>query len=290
MAQGLSTDSVALNARSWDYANHAFNQRKGDYVAAMGRGEEVVPPELFAELGPNGTDHILHLMCNDGREAAYISRISGARFDGVDFSAEAIDYARNLNTELGLSNRFTTDDVLYLLNQPAPDTSYTKVLMTLGSLRWVADIPSLLRGIHNRVAAGGLVVVWDFHPVVACLGADARWTRDYPLKSYTYHRSFGVVDYTGDPSAYRMVARNTAADSAYDNPHRVYFSEHPLSSIITAITSDSHYSLVRLREYFFSWEERCLPWLVEDRPRRWISPRGMPAIPLTFVATFRAHE
>jgi hypothetical protein len=100
-----------------------------------------VPHELFAELRPTQADHILHLMCNDGREAAYISFTSGAMIHGVDFSAPAIDYARHLNTELGLSNRFTTDDVMHFLNQPAHSPRYSKVLMTLGGVPPVSWTP-----------------------------------------------------------------------------------------------------------------------------------------------------
>ena len=131
------------NALSWDYANRIFNAHKADYATEIRSGVPVLPSELMDRLAPASSDHILHLMCNDGREAAYISYVSGARITGVDFSPAATEFAQRLNTDLRLSNCFVTEDVRDFLSESDLNNDRpTKVLLTLGSVRWIDDLLS----------------------------------------------------------------------------------------------------------------------------------------------------
>jgi cyclopropane fatty-acyl-phospholipid synthase-like methyltransferase len=88
-------DLLVLNHRSWAYANERFNTWKGDYAEAI-RDGKTMPSRILDLIEPGPSEKILHLMCNDGREAASLTYHCGVQVDGVDFSEQAIDFAQAL--------------------------------------------------------------------------------------------------------------------------------------------------------------------------------------------------
>jgi SAM-dependent methyltransferase len=290
-ATAARASAEALTRSSWEYANRAFNRVKGDFAMAIRDGGQALPDEVLEELDLNRGSRLLHLMCNDGREAAYLSHAYGVHVVGVDFSPSAIAYAESLNDELRLGNDFVTEEALAYLAHMADEPVFDVAMLTLGSLRWVEDLPGLFDGLAQAVRPAGELSLWDFHPLVAALGSGPAFARDYPFYATTYLRSYGVVDYVSDPAGYRLLARRSAKEgTSFENPYRVRFSDYSFQALVGGAVEWDLWRLSAFVEYPFSWEERCLPWLVEDGRGKFVAPSSAPRVPLTFLMRFRRTE
>lgn len=280
MIMPVPDDTFRVNSLSWSYANQRFNRRKGDYANAIRRGRNLPQPVLNI-LQPGRADAILHLLCNDGREAATVTYHSGAKVDGVDFSLDAIDFARRLNSALSQHNNFTNAEAHSYLVQRAT-SRYNKILLTLGSIRWLPDLPAFFKLCARRLPVGGHAVIWDFHPLVHCLDEHRELTRDYPVEPRFYRRHEGVRDYVGTGPEFSLFKRNSDKQPVFRNPHPVQFSEYSCAHLIDAALSQG-FALDKFEEYSFSWEERCFTWLLGMPDGTFSSPPGSPEIPLTFA-------
>jgi SAM-dependent methyltransferase len=286
-ANTASATADELTRSSWEYANRAFNRVKGDFAGAIRDGRQTLPDEVLEHLKLDQGSRLLHLMCNDGREAAFLSRTYGAHVVGVDFSPSAISCAESLNGELGLANDFVTGDVLAYLAHAAQQPAFDFAILTLGSLRWLEDLCGLFDGLARAVRASGELLLWDFHPLVVALGSGPKFERDYPFSATTYLRSYGVVDYVSDPAGYQLLARRADADgTTFENPYRVRFSEYSFEALVAAAVERELWRLSAFVEYPFSWEERCLPWLVHDGCGKFVAPSPAPQVPITFLMRF----
>jgi hypothetical protein len=275
---------LALNQASWTFANERFNRRKGDFAAAIRRGRNL-PARVCSALELTPADRVLHLLCNDGREAAALSFHTGARVDGVDFSDDAVRFARELNFALSLSNTFVAAEAYGFLAQ-APTARYDKILLTPGSLRWLPDLGGFFELCAAWMAPGSTMTVWDFHPIRLCVDDDMRLAHSYPLSPQSYERAEGIRDFAADGADYVLFDRSRDGE-AFDNPHRVYITEYGLGSIIQAAVAGGALVLERVEELGFSWEQRCFPWLEADAEGSFSAPAGVPEIPLTFLLRLR---
>jgi len=281
-------DVLELNRTSWTYANRRFNERKGDFAQAIQNGHG--PPEPFLDiLTPRPTDNILQLLCNDGREAAAISHQTGAYIHGVDFSDDAISFATRLNQHLSLTNRFTVSEVYSYLSSGTPE-KYDKILLTLGSLRWLPDLPAFFNLCSRWLLASGIITVWDFHPLPQCLDEDRRLINNYPLSPTSYKRGEGVRDYVGEQFDFHMFSRRPKQSNVFHNPHPVYISEYSCAHVVTAAIATRCFALTSYIEYPFSWEEKCCSWLVATPNGCYRAPPDVPVLPLTFALQFSLLE
>ncbi len=277
-----------MNRKSWEYANEKFNKIKGDFEEEIKSGGKILPPEVIQELDPLKNEELVHLMCNDGREAAYIASNFESQVWGVDFSSHAIRFAKQINTNLGLNNKFIESDVFEWLN--TTDKDFDKALTTLGSIRWIYNESEYFRSVYNRLRDGGTLLIWDFHPLIKCIDGDMNVVHDYPIETFSFVREEGVHDYISDEDSYSLVSRDDDTEySTYNNENEVYFTHHSISDLITsAIEND--FKLSAFQEYGFIWEEKYLPWLVEVSPRRFETPDQMSQIPLSFIIKLEKSE
>lgn len=273
-------DRLANNQASWAFANDQFNRRKGDYAEAIRRGRNL-PSQVLDALALSGTERILHLLCNDGREAAALSFHAGAHVVGVDFSEEAVRFARDLNVSLSLTNDFVAAEAYSFLEQ-GPTNWYDRILVTPGSIRWLPDLRRFFELCINWLSPSGLLTVWDFHPLRLCLDDDRRLINSYPLSPRSYERE-GIRDYAARRKDYVLFDRCADASQPFKNPHSVYVTEYGLSNVVEAALADHEVRLTRFTELGFSWEQRCFTWHESDAQGVFAAPAGFPAIPLTFL-------
>lgn len=271
---------LADNQASWSYANEHFNRRKGDFAGAIRQGRNL-PSQVLDTLALSRTDRLLHLLCNDGREAAALSFHTGVHVDGVDFSEEAVRFARELNTSLSLTNDFIATEAYSFLEE-GPTIRYDQVLLTPGSIRWLPDLRRFFELCTNWLSVNGLLTVWDFHPLRLCLDEDRRLVHSYPLSPRAYDRE-GIRDYAERGSDYVLFDRRADASQPFRNPHSAYVTEYGLSSIVEAALACHELHLTRFAELGFSWEQRCFAWLEADSDGVFTAPGGFPEVPLTFL-------
>src|SRR5512133_2945020 len=93
------------NRRAWNEATIAHNSHKRDQAAYLRAGGSTLYPEELALLGDLAGKSLLHLQCNAGQDTLSLAQ-RGALVTGVDISDTAVDFARQLSAESGISGTF----------------------------------------------------------------------------------------------------------------------------------------------------------------------------------------
>lgn len=261
-------DPLEINRRNWDERAviHA-RDTTGDYMLDRFRaGEDALHEIEAAELGPIAGKRVLHLQCHIGRDTLCLAR-RGAIVTGLDFSPEALRFARQLATETGLEARFVegrVDEAPRLA--PGP---FDLVFTTWGTICWLPDLREWARVIARVLVPGGEFYLADAHPsflVMEFVDGQLAVTHDFQTPPDRPLAFDPATTYTGDPTP--LVNRAT----------REWI--HSLSTIIGALL-DAGLTITMFREH------EVLPWegldlLVPATARLWRLPDGHPRMPLSF--------
>lgn len=225
----LQQDHVAVNRELWDkktpfhiassfYANEAFK--------AGATSLKHIELDL---LGDVGGKRILHLQCHFGQDTISLARM-GAIVTGVDLSEVAINYARDLNNELGLDARFICADV-YDLPQELYG-QFDMVFTSYGTIVWLPDMPQWASTIARCLVPGGSFVFVDSHPVIMMF--------DDGLNGIIYpYFNTGVI---------KEVEQGTYADRNAEISLPSMTWNHSLAEVISALM-EAGLSLRTFREY-----------------------------------------
>ena len=111
----------------------------------------------------------VHLQCHIGTDTVSLARL-GARMTGLDFSAPALEVARNLAASAGADARFVHADVysaVEVLGQERFDLVYTGV----GALCWLPSIRRWAEVVAGLLRPGGRLFIREGHPML--------WAMDY---------------------------------------------------------------------------------------------------------------
>jgi 2-polyprenyl-3-methyl-5-hydroxy-6-metoxy-1,4-benzoquinol methylase len=254
------TDPIEINRRSWDEcAEIHARDATGDYkLDRLRAGEDTLHQIEAAELGDISGKRVLHLQCHIGQDTLSLAR-RGALVTGLDFSGAALNVARGLAAETGLSASFvqgTVDQAPQLT--PGP---FDLVFTTWGTVCWLPDLKVWGKVIAAVLAPGGELYFADFHPSFLVLEEEAGRLvakhEDQPLEFVN------ATTYTGDPTV--RTHQST----------REWI--HSLSAIIGALI-DAGLTITMFREH------EVLPWraegLVPAGEGLWRLPDGHLRIPL----------
>ena len=96
----------------------AHNSHKRDQAKFLRAGGSTLFAEELGLLGDVRDRSLLHLQCNSGQDSLSLVQL-GAQVTGVDISDTAIDFARQLSRDSGLSASFERADVLEWLRWPS---------------------------------------------------------------------------------------------------------------------------------------------------------------------------
>jgi SAM-dependent methyltransferase len=261
-------DALELNRLNWDERAtiHARDTTGGYMLDRFRAGEDALHSIEAAELGDIAGKSVLHLQCHIGRDTLCLVR-RGAIATGLDFSSAALDVARRLTAETGLSATFVQGAV-----DRAPELTpgpFDLVFTTWGTIAWLPDVYVWAKVIASVLRPGGELYFADAHPGFLvfeesegrlALTYDFQTPADRPLE-FTE-----ATTYTGDPQI--MVHQAT----------RNWI--HSLSSILDALIS-AGMNLTMFHEHeILPWQG--LPSLVPAAERFWKLPEGWPRIPLSF--------
>ena len=240
-------------------------------LAALRAGRGALHPVEEAELGPVAGLRVLHLQCHFGRDTLVFAQ-RGAEVVGLDFSAPAIEAARSLAGDLGLSGRarFVCAD-LYDAPRAVPEPhGFDLVFVSWGAIFWLPDIALWARIVAGFLRPGGVFYIAEGHPA-ALVFDDSTATSDSRPGFFVpyFQREALVLD---DPSDY------ASPDARLANARQHSFM-HPLGAIVTALVDAG----LRLD---FLHEHDAVPWamfasLVQgaDGMYRW---PDKPWLPLAF--------
>jgi SAM-dependent methyltransferase len=234
-----------------------------------GRGR--IDPIEAAVLGPIGGMRILHLQCHFGMDSLALAQC-GAFVTGVDFSAPAIDAARELAGELGLADRsrFVVSDVYETAFALAEPDSFDRVFVSWGALCWLPDVAGWARVVAHYLKPGGWLALAEAHPTAYVFDSRTAASDGRPGWWVPYlGREPLIEDRTDDYADPSAILQNT----------RTHEWLHPLSDVIAALL-DAGLTLKRFSEH------DAVPWQMfdcllrsEDRFYRW---PDRPWLPLSY--------
>lgn len=263
---------------SWDQATRNHNAHKGDQAAFLRAGGDTLFDEELALLGPLSGRRLVHLQCNAGQDTLCLAR-RGADVLGVDFSGEAIRFARDLSRDTGLPARFVEAELLGWLADT--DERFDLAFSSYGAVGWLPDLDAWAAGIRRVLVPGGRFVYLEFHPLVWSFGEGGRLSRD------DYFAEAPFVAPVGDYVATSSSALGAAAASApLPNDLPATSWQYGLGRIVTALVG-AGLSLERLDEHPHANGCRVVPDLVEGPDRRWRWPDGIARVPLMFGLSAR---
>jgi SAM-dependent methyltransferase len=122
-------------------------------------------------LGDVGGLRGLHLQCHIGTDTLSLARL-GAEMTGLDFSAPALEQARDLAAAAGVAIEYVEADAydaVEVLGEERFDLLYTGV----GALCWLPSIERWADVVARLLAPGGRLFIREGHPMLSTI-ADAR--------------------------------------------------------------------------------------------------------------------
>ena len=277
------TDNSESRLRVWSGREHQrsanlanWNDRAAAHLVSPGYNVEgfVSDPQRIAkavkldreELGDVRGLSLLHLQCHIGLDTLSWARI-GAEATGLDFSAPAIDAAREISRRAQTPATFVKSDVY-----EAPETlgkTFDIIYASEGVLCWLPDIAAWAQVVRRLTRPGGTAYIRDGHPVAHSLDLD---------------RPDGRLEFVGpyfEGQAMRYDEPGTYVESDVPIEHTVNYEwNHGLGEIVNAFI-DAGFRIDSLREYPFS-PYRAMPSLVEGEDGWWHLPDQTGRVPFMF--------
>lgn len=173
-------DGVALNRALWDVRARIHGSTPADDVYDVesfvsGRQTlRAIERDLAGDV--TGKD-LLHLQCHFGMDTLSWARL-GATVTGVDFSAVAVERARELADRAGLAATFLQADTQRLPSSLAG--AFDVAVATYGVLCWIGDLDAWMRGAAMALRPGGALVLVDTHPAYEMVATLDPLVVDWP--------------------------------------------------------------------------------------------------------------
>jgi len=153
------------NRRAWDEAH----RRRAEAAAG-----QLGMPDQIRELLPDvAGKHVLHLQCATGEATAKLVEL-GALVSAVDISADALEIARDRAPDVAYVHA-DVHDLPLELRRGRFDLVYTGG----GVLGWLQDLDAWATGIASALKPGGVLLLYDTHPVSSRVDPLGHWRDDY---------------------------------------------------------------------------------------------------------------
>ena len=152
------------NRQAWD----EIHRERTDALA----GHLGIPDTVRERLPKLKGKHVLHLKCGTGESSAQLAEL-GALVTGVDISAEATAVAR----ERAPNAVFLEADVQQLPLQL--QRGRFNLVYAGGGIHSLDDLDAWAGGAASALKPGGLLLVYDDHPVSTCVDPASHWREDY---------------------------------------------------------------------------------------------------------------
>ncbi len=254
------------NRDLWDRLAPLHEQSKFYDVDAFRSGQSTLLDIERQEVGSVERKKLLHLQCHFGLDTLSWAR-EGADVTGVDFSSEAIDIARLLADEIGISAKFVCSNIYDLRDHLTGE--FDIVFTSGGVLCWLPDLKKWAEIASHFVKPGGIFYVREFHPFSNIF--DDENEVDKPTVRYPYFHSDKPMRFENEGSY---------ASSTSDVRNISYEWFHPLSDIISSLVG-AGFKIDFLHEFpFISYQSH--PFLEQGSDGMWRYPESPNSIPLMF--------
>ena len=216
-------DYLSVNRANW-------NSRVPHHVANYGIERFLDDPAHLSDtvafdvprVGDVSGREVVHLQCHIGTDTLSLHRL-GARVTGLDFSAPALDAARDLARRIGADARFVEADV-YSATEVLSPGSFDLVYTGIGALCWLPRVDRWAEVVAELLRPGGELFIREGHPMLWAL-CDPR-PDGLVVLEYPYFETEGEV-FTEEHSY-------VDHESALESPTFVSFN-HGLAEIFNAL-------------------------------------------------------
>ena len=225
----------AWNKRTAIHKDSAFYD-----LDSFKKGKSSLNKIELKELGDVKGKTILHLQCHFGMDTMSWAR-EGAIGTGVDLSDEAINLAKEINTELNLNAKFICSNIYDLADSSKVPPlegfreAFDIVFTSYGTIGWLPDLDAWAAIVSHFLKPGGTFYIADFHPVL--------WMMDENFEKVKYNY-FNTEVITEEVSG-TYTDRNAPIKSVEHGWN------HPFSEIINALLKHD-LQIVRFNEFPFS--------------------------------------
>lgn len=246
MTRGDNTRAYEANRARWDESVPIHVASEGYDLAGFLQGEKSLYPVELDEVGDVRGKRLLHLQCHFGMDTLSWARL-GATVTGLDFSGAAINQARALATNIGITDATFVEANLYDARS-AVSGQFDVVYTGIGALCWLHDIREWARIAAHFIAPGGFLYVYEGHPVLWAVD-DARPDELLSLREPYFER----------PAASEFTGEYSYVDGPALKNTKTYEWNHGLGEIVTALI-DAGLRLDFLHEHReVAWQ--ALPWM-----------------------------
>lgn len=259
------------NKVRWDEAV-AYHVRSDLYdLPEFRAGRDDIRPFELVELGSVNGLSLLHLQCHLGTDTLSWAR-HGAQVVGLDFSPAAVEAARQLAEECGLTAEFICTDV-HEAREALGGRTFDVVYTGIGALGWLPDLTRWAEVVAGLLRPRGILYLVEIHPIVTGMVGDGRTIEEDIFDAqYTRWDEPG-----GDYACPEAVFTNTVS----------YERNHSLSEVISAILG-AGLCLELFHEQSYTNARR--PWLVKGEDGFYRLPEAWPKYPLTYSLRARRQE
>lgn len=214
------------NRQAWDAsaALHAAAPDWQDLLAAAAKpGFSVLDATLTETLTALDLEgrSAGQICCNNARELLSLPSLGIVPLWGVDGAAAFLEQGRALAQASGHMPDLICADVYAL---PATLPKVDLLLITIGVLNWMPDLPRFFAGLADLIAPGGALVIYETHPFLEMFDPDAE---DPFTPSISYFERAPYVD----QNALTYDGVKHASDATG------YWFQHTMGEIITGIAA-----------------------------------------------------
>jgi ubiquinone/menaquinone biosynthesis C-methylase UbiE len=187
----------------------------------------------------------------------------GAEVTGVDLSNKAIELAKELCSETGLSANFLCSNIYEL--PKLLDKKFDILFTSYGAITWLPDLQKWAEIVAYFLKPGGIFYIIEFHPVLFMLDEEGKG-----LKYSYFHQSEPL----------EIDNENSYADQTTTFKHRSYEWNHSLSDVINALLKVG-LGLEYVHEFPYS-AYNCWPFLEELEDGKWVVKGYSTKLPMMF--------
>jgi 2-polyprenyl-3-methyl-5-hydroxy-6-metoxy-1,4-benzoquinol methylase len=207
---------IEANRHAWNIRLEAHKNSAFYDVEGWKQGKTSLTEIELRELGDVSGKKLLHLQCHFGQDTLSWARL-GATVTGCDLSDEAIAYARELATEVGIDAQFVCCNVFDLPQHL--EGEFDIVYTSFGVVGWLPDLEPWAAVIAHFLKPGGTFYMAEFHPVV--------WILDEKMEfiKYAYH-NVEVIE---------SEMTGTYADRYANLKYKEYGWNHSLSEVLNPL-------------------------------------------------------
>lgn len=235
------------NRARWDESVPIHAASDGYDLAGFLRGEKSLYPLEMDEVGDVRGKALLHLQCHFGMDTLNWARL-GARVTGLDFSAAAVERARELALEVGITDATFVQANVYDAAEVL-DARFDVVYTGIGALCWLPDIRAWAQVVATLLRPGGFLYLYEGHPML--------WALDSEREDQQLVTKF---PYFEPPTPTEWVEEHTYVDGPPLKNARSFDWNHGVGEIVTALI-EAGLRIDFLHEHReVAWQ--ALPWMV----------------------------